>query len=276
MTKKKNPTAEEATAAAARLAAVDKLLLRTGVAPGTRRLYLAYVKRMGMADPADWYGAHVGERRAKGTLMGMRAAAAYVIAAEKGISPRAASADLPMAKGPVRLRDAMTDAQEAAFRAAAAQLSPPWPAALFTLLDAGLRVGEAAALRVGDVRTAEVGLVLDFVGKGGKRRQVPLGARLARQITPLLVDQAKNACLFHDGRPLTRARIEATLRRMVASDPTLADVTPHVLRHTFATRRLARGVNLRLIQVLLGHGSIATTQRYLHPTLGDLAAAQED
>ena len=146
-------------------------------------------------------------------------------------------------------------------RAAVAQ------AALEILYATGLRVSELLGLP----RSALAGdaSVLLIRGKGGKERIVPLSdaaKRAAADLVALLPKAARHLFPGRDSRrPLTRQAFFLLLRRVALEaglDP--ARVSPHVLRHSFASHLLARGADLRSLQLLLGHADIATTQIYTH------------
>ena len=144
--------------------------------------------------------------------------------------------------------------------------------ALLELLYAcGLRVSEAIGLR-GDQVELEAGFVT-VVGKGGKERVVPLGrparAALAAYITelrPRLLRGRPSPFVFlgPSGRPLTRQAVWKLVRRRALAAGLGRRVSPHTLRHTFATHLLTGGADLRVVQTLLGHADIATTQVYTH------------
>jgi integrase/recombinase XerC len=138
--------------------------------------------------------------------------------------------------------------------------------ALLELLYAtGLRVGECCRLDVDDVDRAEG--TVRVHGKGGKERIVPVGdvalAAVARYLAgrpapggPLFRNRRGGRLTARSAHRIVRARaLEASLERRVS---------PHVLRHTFATHMLGEGADLRLIQELLGHSRLSTTQRYTH------------
>jgi len=139
-------------------------------------------------------------------------------------------------------------------------------AALEVLYATGLRVSELLALP----RTALAGdaAVLMIRGKGGRERLVPL-SDAAREAAAALLASRKTPSrwLFasRGGRALTRQGF-ALLLKQVAIDAGIdpARVSPHVLRHSFASHMLARGADLRSLQLLLGHADIATTQIYTH------------
>ena len=112
-------------------------------------------------------------------------------------------------------------------------------------------------------------------GKGNKERLVPLGARAALAVRayleherPELVAAAAGAVdwvlLSYRGRRLRRERIWELLKKYARRVGAPADVSPHTLRHSFATHVLAGGADLRQVQEMLGHASIATTQIYTH------------
>jgi len=139
-------------------------------------------------------------------------------------------------------------------------------AALEILYATGLRVSELLALpRAALARDAAVLLVR---GKGGRERIVPL-SEAAKEAAAVLAGMAQKPSrwLFpgRGNRPLTRQGF-ARLLKQVALDAGMdpARVSPHVLRHSFATHMLARGADLRSLQLLLGHADIATTQIYTH------------
>ena len=130
---------------------------------------------------------------------------------------------------------------------------------------AGLRVSELLGLGRGDVNL-DLGLVR-CVGKGSKERIVPVG-RPALEAVRAYLDARRDAAptlfLGNKGRPLTRVAFWRIVRRYARQAGIRAAVTPHTFRHSFATHMLDGGADLRAIQELLGHASIATTQVYTH------------
>jgi len=152
---------------------------------------------------------------------------------------------------------------------AAAELQPEgraerMRAALEILYCTGLRVSELLALpRTALAGGAELLLVR---GKGGRERVVPLSDAARAAAAPLLVTRGRWLFPGRDPkRALTRQGFARGLK-LVALDAGLdpARVSPHVLRHSFASHMLARGADLRSLQLLLGHADIATTQIYTH------------
>ena len=136
------------------------------------------------------------------------------------------------------------------------------------LYGCGLRVNELATLRVGDLDEARK-LVHVRLGKGKKDRLVPLSASLIaligawREVMALCPDDWLFRAVGRDGHIDSR-----TLQRVVHDAAVLAQipkkVTPHVLRHSYATHMLEAGIDLRVVQSCLGHGRIGTTFRYHH------------
>ncbi len=135
----------------------------------------------------------------------------------------------------------------------------------------GLRASEATGLEVADVDLHE-GLVRAR-GKGSKERVVPLGRQAAaavraylRSARPELVGERQESRLFVNfrGGPLTRQGLYKIVQRHARSAALDEKMSPHTLRHTFATHLLANGCDLRSVQEMLGHADIATTQIYTH------------
>jgi len=136
---------------------------------------------------------------------------------------------------------------------------------------AGLRVSEWITLGVRDLLLDE-GLVRVF-GKGSKERLVPIGrqaitaaAIYARELRPRLEKGAGRGVLFLNarGEPLTRMGAWKILQKYVEKAGLEKHVTPHTLRHSFATHLLEGGADLRAVQEMLGHADISTTQIYTH------------
>ena len=136
---------------------------------------------------------------------------------------------------------------------------------------AGLRVGEWITLKANDLRLDE-GVVRVF-GKGSKERLVPVGRRATgavaiylRELRPRLERGKGAGILFLNvrGAPLSRMGAWKILRKYVALAGITKTVTPHTLRHSFATHLLEGGADLRSVQEMLGHADIGTTQIYTH------------
>ncbi len=140
----------------------------------------------------------------------------------------------------------------------------------------GLRVSELTGLRAGDIRPAE--RLVRVLGKGRKERIVPyhdqaaeLLARYRRRLQTEFPACGELVFVNARGGPLTPRSVERILqqayRELVRSQQ---HIHPHLLRHSFATHLLRRGANLRAIQELLGHSSLATTEKYTRLDLADL------
>jgi integrase/recombinase XerD len=143
-------------------------------------------------------------------------------------------------------------------------------AMLHTMYAAGLRVSELIGLKLGDLNL-DHGYLSAF-GKGRKRRLVPLGAP-ACEATRLYINKvrggwalANERCVFvsERGKGLTRQAFWKNIRAYGARAGITKRLTPHTLRHSFATHLLEGGADLRVVQTLLGHSDIATTQIYTH------------
>jgi integrase/recombinase XerD len=157
--------------------------------------------------------------------------------------------------------------------------------ALLELLYAtGCRASEVSTLRLSDVHLAEA--FCTCRGKGNKERVVPLGRRAVEAVRawfdgPRQAFAARAggsptwAMLSARGNRLSRMRIWEIVRHHADNAGIPSDIGPHTLRHSFATHLVAGGVDLRHVQEMLGHASIATTQRYTHVDSGRLRAIHE-
>jgi integrase/recombinase XerD len=135
----------------------------------------------------------------------------------------------------------------------------------------GLRASEAVDLDVGDVDLEHA--LLRARGKGSKERLVPIGSQAVRAVIhylqrgrPKLVGPRHEKRLFvnHRGQGLTRQGLYKIVQRHAGTAGLADKMSPHTLRHTFATHLLAGGCDLRAVQEMLGHADIATTQLYTH------------
>jgi site-specific recombinase XerD len=137
-------------------------------------------------------------------------------------------------------------------------------AVLELLWATGLRVSELAGLDVDDVDRAE--RTVRVIGKGRKERIVPFGAKAAAALDAYLGVRERGGALFVNARGgrLGVRSLWTLVRRAARQAGLTRRVSPHTLRHTFATHLLDAGADLRMIQELLGHSRVSTTQRYTH------------
>ncbi|WP_217184387.1 site-specific tyrosine recombinase XerD [Streptomyces sp. AC495_CC817] len=200
--------------------------------------------------------------------------------AREGIDQDDPSGRLRPPKAPQRLPKALTIGQVERLLAAP---SPDEPLgirdrALLELLYAtGARVSEAVGLDVDDLSHGEV---LRLRGKGSKERIVPIGsfARTAvdaylTRVRPMLAAKGRASSrlfLGARGAPLSRQSAWLVIRSAAEAAQITSEVSPHTLRHSFATHLLQGGADVRVVQELLGHASVATTQIYTHVSVDAL------
>jgi len=147
-----------------------------------------------------------------------------------------------------------------------------------TLYSSGIRVSELAGLNFSDVDFSSD--VIRVLGKGNKQRIIPIGQKalmtisayreqLDRQVD---CEVRKDGALFLNryNKRLTSRSIARILRKLVDAVGLLTPVSPHALRHSFATHMLDSGADLRVVQELLGHKSLSTTQKYTHVSIDRL------
>lgn len=142
---------------------------------------------------------------------------------------------------------------------------------LLLLYATGLRVSELVMLPVSSCNTSSG--FLRVTGKGQKERLVPFGQRVSSAIDvymdrarPYLLRNRRSSYLFLTNRakPMTRIRFWQIISDTATAAGITKSISPHMVRHSFATHLLANGADLRAVQLMLGHADVATTQIYTH------------
>lgn len=150
-------------------------------------------------------------------------------------------------------------------------------AALELLYATGIRVSELVGINLEDVHLGD--RLVRVRGKGKKERIVPFGAIARERLQSylrarpeLMGDRTGEYALFlnYKGRRITTRSVERIVDKYIRQTAVRRKISPHSLRHSFASHLLSRGADLRVIQELLGHESLATTQKYTHLDLGHL------
>jgi integrase/recombinase XerC len=150
-------------------------------------------------------------------------------------------------------------------------------AILELLYASGIRVSELVGINLEDASIRE--RLVRVRGKGKKERLVPFGRAAGERLTvylrmrpELVQDRIGESALFlnYQGRRITSRSVERIVDKYIRLTAVKRKISPHSLRHSFASHLLSRGADLRVIQELLGHESLATTQKYTHINLGQL------
>jgi site-specific recombinase XerD len=171
--------------------------------------------------------------------------------------------DIPMPKKPFKLPVVLSPEEVTLFLASVGNLKHR--TILMTIYATGLRVSEATHLKVTDVDSQRMVIRVDQ-GKGNKDRYVMLSPRLLEALRSYWTVVRPQLWLFPGdipGRPITRDAVGQACQKAHRACGITKPITPHSLRHAFATHLLESGTDVRRIQLLLGHRSLATTSRYL-------------
>ncbi len=237
------------------------------------------LKDLAALKPAD-VRAFMAARRAEGvgsrslmrTLAGARGFARYLERNDKGSVGALTAVRAPnVGKTLPRPLPVAAARRIAELELAADDSRPPWihardTAVLALLYGSGLRISEALSLKREDFGSAQDAITV--TGKGRKQRMVPVLPQVRKLIAdymalcPYDLPQAGPMFVGAKGGPLSARVVQLAMARLRGALGLAETATPHALRHSFATHLLARGGDLRAIQELLGHASLATTQIY--------------
>ncbi len=211
--------------------------------------------------------------RSRGRLVStLRRFFAFVV--QVGAMPKNPAAQLKQPKTGRRLPGTLSEREVEALLAAPSMTLPNEArdrAMLELLYATGLRVTELVSLRLIQVNLRQG--VVKVIGKGEKERLVPIGEHAAETLATYLVEArlalitpAGDDVLFpgRGGRPLTRQAFWYAIKRYARRVGIQREISPHTLRHAFATHLINHGADLRVVQLLLGHSNISTTQIYTH------------
>jgi integrase/recombinase XerC len=219
-------------------------------------------------------GEGIGGRSLMRSLAGARSFARYLEREGRGKVAALAAIRAPKIEKTLPKPLAVAPAKRLADPALrAGEAREPWvlardAAVLALLYGSGLRISEALGLKVTDIPRPAGGDAITVTGKGNKTRMVPVLAQVLRLIAdymalcPYASSPDRHAFLGEKGGPLSPRIIQLAMARLRGALDLPETATPHALRHSFATHLLNRGGDLRSIQELLGHASLATTQVY--------------
>jgi integrase/recombinase XerD len=257
-------------------------MLLSGFAPPTRKVYLNHVKGFltwfggfpgqARAEDVAAYMTHLVEERAVSRSYHSQAVSALRLLFIRVLRRSAVMDDIPRPKKDRRLPNVLSQAEvEAIIRETR---TPAERALIMLLYSSGLRVSELVRLRREDL-DPDRGLIRVRAGKGSKDRYTLFSDHAAKEIEIHLRFQGDDVpWVFpggHHDRPITVRTVQKVVARVGERAGIRKKVTPHVLRHSFATHLLETGTDIRYIQVLLGHASTKTTQIYTHVSRRDLA-----
>ena len=177
-------------------------------------------------------------------------------------------------KAPKKLPDVLSETEIAAITKAvdeSSQFAKRDKAIIEMLYSCGLRVSELCDLKISNLFLDDD--MIRIMGKGSKERLLPIGGTAKRYLNDYLTytrpgflknTGSSSVFLSRNGKPLTRAMVNILLTKWVRASGITKTVSPHTLRHSFATHLLEGGADLRFVQALLGHSDISTTQIYTH------------
>jgi integrase/recombinase XerD len=261
---------------AAILEEMARALVLEGLSPRTRKVYLGYARRFarwkeplleeaGVEDVRQ-YLIHLVVEKGVSRSAHTQAISALRFLFEKVLRRSGGIGDIPRPKRHKSLPNVLSRQEVEAILEAVRR--PSTRALIMILYSSGLRVGEVVRLRPEDV-DRDRGLLRVRSGKGGKDRFTLLSQRALKALDRHLIYRGEDAgpWLFpgdRKGRHLNTRTVQKAVARAASLAKIGKRVTPHVLRHSFATHLLDAGTDLRYIQELLGHASVRTTEIYTH------------
>lgn len=271
---------------------LDYLVVERGMARNTLiayrhdiERYVGYLQRQGITNPNEVHPATVNAFLQQLAGVGLCASSVarnlsairmfhrFLVAEELATSDPTSATQLPKR---AQLLPTVLDVVEVERLLAQPDASTPLGirdrALLEFLYATGVRVSEVVTVALGDLLTDDE--IVRVFGKGAKERIVPIGAQALywvncylREVRPLLARAGKSQNILFigvRGRPMTRKAVWEIIKKYARAAGIRKEVSPHSLRHSFATHLIEGGADLRVVQEMLGHADISTTQVYTH------------
>jgi integrase/recombinase XerD len=247
------------------MSSFDERLQQRGLADSTCEKYREILNSAPSEDLVGWLHRQP-EDIPIGTMLPMRAAVKHYLIGALGYDADGVEALLPPATGKAPAhKPSLTADQLSAYHKAVASISDPARTVLTLLPMTGFRISELCALRVGHLSWEEESLNAVFVTESGQSRRVPFARNATRALLDYLERVKPQDALFvtHNyGAAITPHAIRKYTRQIAEKHASLAGLTPQLLRQTYATLALQRGVGLTTVQRAMGHASTQTTARY--------------
>jgi len=260
---------------------LDEEMRLRGYSPRTRKVYAGHIRRFlawnggqvgdRVFEQARRYLIHIVEDRGASTSYHTQAVSACKLLLEAVLKQPGLAGDLPRPRREKRLPEVLS--KEETSRFLGALVNPKHRALVLLLYSSGVRVGEVIRLRAEDLDVSR-GLLRVRRGKGAKDRETLLSARALEAVRIYQEAFQPRGWLFpgtREGRHLSSRSVQRIVQECAQRAGIQKTVSPHVLRHSFATHLLESGTDIRYIQELLGHQSSRTTEIYTHVAATHLA-----
>tara|TARA_R110002012_G_scaffold303707_4_gene505693 strand:- start:353 stop:1156 length:804 start_codon:yes stop_codon:yes gene_type:complete len=255
---------------------LNRFLGRRGLLPSTISVYLRGVSADAIKNPVTWLEEEISQIQPLNTLLVKRSIAKAILMGIKGHSEEEVLAILPKIRGiKAKVRDGLTDKQLETYHQHANAKHEPVRTILLLLPQTGMRISPLCSLKYTNIEKVGNRTIFRILGKGGKHRVIPLNAQAVKYLNQYLdlYSNPKATYLFSGRKDFIRPdTIRKHTQRIARDVPSLQNLSPHTLRHTYATKAYKAGVDLKTLQMLLGHSDLQTTSRYIHPTIDDLFA----
>lgn len=247
-----------------------KFLKKQALAPSTIEVYCR-INRLIPENSIEWLEKEIQQRKPISTLMVRRSIIKFRLMM-KGHSEEEAISMLPKTKGiKPKMRDGLSKRQLLRYEEICQDLKEPFRTILLLLHLTGFRINEMCTLQTTQIKRVGDRYMIDLIGKGGKPRTIPLSNKAQRLLMRYIKLYNPTLWIF-EGRKdhIKPTSVRNWTRKIQKEHPELSSLSPHVLRHTFATSLHQKDVSPLTIQMLMGHSDLKTTQRYIHPTVDDL------
>ena len=245
---------------------------RCGLLPTTIDVYLRIMCFQCFDDPVEWLKDQIADQQPINTLLVKRACAKYSLMCFHKMKEDDAIDVLPKIRGiKPQLRNGLSETQLQIFLRHADRKHDPVRTILLLLPQTGLRISAMCGLKMSSIEKVNDRHILRIRAKGNKYRIVPLTKKAEKILFDYIeVWNPKDIIFKGQKGSIKPDTIRKHCNRICRNEKRLNQVSPHVLRHTFATNAYRNGVDLVTLQMLLGHSDLKTTSRYIHPNVEDL------